>query len=441
MSLWEFYQTIDIENKGYLTVREFSFLLRKIGLDLDDVKIERLMRLIDINSDKRLAFTELESKLRQYGLKVKRQLELERVKWIDKGLRNLLIGLNTNLKLESFEEFFKKFDTDFDGYLTPEEFFNALGSLGKVLSNEQAERAANVFQTSTKDNRISIQKVIETLERMGDTAETKSDQYEIVSIGEESFHYIVINFEGISKLFLSLNELKKTYKDVINYITKNRKKVRGYLLMAFQNSANLLAKKIALTNDHLEKGMNLLMRVSNNFIVNDKMVKLIDPVHNVPAADREIVKERDYELERVQIAQIGDNAAFNVDYDSLSYLSPCIKLFKGFYFRTNVQTQIVFYDKNTLSIVCSDGNQFYKHLDFEIKLQSMLASRGDYIFKNLSKYEKKVGLDSSEKDVYLLNEFIDDTKWISLKDLIRENGGLLRIPFLTRTKAVIYIIK
>ncbi len=175
--------------------------------------------------------------------------------------------------------------------------------------------------------------------------------------------------------------------------------------------------------------------------MNDKFIKLLDPATNIQTVDKEVTREREFELERTQLNQIGDNASFNIEYESVNFVSPYIKTFNGYFFRTNSLIYISFYDKDTLSLVCTDGNQFYKHLDFELKLQNMLMVRGDYTFKYLAKYEKKVGLDSSEKDVYVLNEHIDTKKWISLKELIQENGGLLRIPFLTRTKAVIYIIK
>ena len=206
-----------------MTEREFSYLLRKAGLEIDDIKVEKLMRLIDLNADKRIAFSELETKLLQAGLTMKKQQEIERISWIDKGMKNLLLGLNANLKLEGYDEFFKKFDSDFDGYLTPEEFFNALKTFGKIISTEQAERVANIFQTSLSDNRISIQKIIVILNKMLDNSEAKAQQYEIASIGEEIFYYIVLNYEGINRLFLSLNDLRKNYKDVFNSLTKTRK--------------------------------------------------------------------------------------------------------------------------------------------------------------------------------------------------------------------------
>ncbi len=399
------------------------------------------MRLIDINADKKVAFSELETKLLQSGLRVKKEFETERVQLLDKGIKNLIIGLNSNLKLERYDEFFKKFDADYDGYLTPEEFFNALKSFGKIIANEQAERVANICQTSLSDNRISIEKIVGLLNEVISSSENKAQQNEIASIGEEIFYYIVVNFEGINKLFSSLNDLKKNFKDVFNYIAKNRKRIRGFSLFGLQNTTNYLSDKLSLTNEHLKKGMNLLLRVSNNFIVNDKFIKLLDPATNIQTVDKEVTREREFELERTQLNQIGDNASFNIEYESVNFVSPYIKTFNGYFFRTNSLIYISFYDKDTLSLVCTDGNQFYKHLDFELKLQNMLMVRGDYTFKYLAKYEKKVGLDSSEKDVYVLNEHIDTKKWISLKELIQENGGLLRIPFLTRTKAVIYIIK
>lgn len=76
-----------------------------------------------------------------------------------------------------------------------------------------------------------------------------------------------------------------------------------------------------------------------------------------------------------------------------------------------------------------------------MRVSKVIADSGDYMFQNYAKFEKRVGLEASEKEIYVINEYIDPAKWISLEDLIMQNGGLLRIPFLTRTKASIYIIK
>ena len=51
------------------------------------------------------------------------------------------------------------------------------------------------------------------------------------------------------------------------------------------------------------------------------------------------------------------------------------------------------------------------------------------------------GMESSDKNIIVINERVDENSSISMLNLINENGGLLRIPFLTKTNAVIYLIK
>lgn len=63
------------------------------------------------------------------------------------------------------------------------------------------------------------------------------------------------------------------------------------------------------------------------------------------------------------------------------------------------------------------------------------------IFKNLATYEKRIGIEASDKELYVINEAVDLENFKSLAQLISENGGLLRIPFLTKTNAVTTIVK
>ncbi len=92
-------------------------------------------------------------------------------------------------------------------------------------------------------------------------------------------------------------------------------------------------------------------------------------------------------------------------------------------------------------MVSADGNKFEKNLQFEIKLHNCLRNKGVCILENLAKYEKKLGVESTDKEIFVMNEMVDSSKYISLSELIQNVGGLLRIPFLTKTNAVSYIIK
>jgi hypothetical protein len=55
------------------------------------------------------------------------------------------------------------------------------------------------------------------------------------------------------------------------------------------------------------------------------------------------------------------------------------------------------------------------------------------MIKNLCLFEKRIGVEANDKEIYVLNELPSPKKYINLDDLIKQNGGLLRIPFLCKT--------
>lgn len=67
--------------------------------------------------------------------------------------------------------------------------------------------------------------------------------------------------------------------------------------------------------------------------------------------------------------------------------------------------------------------------------------KSNCIFENYAIFEKRIGVGAQDKELFVINELINEQKYISFDKLIKENGGLLRIPFLTKTSAITYIIK
>jgi hypothetical protein len=63
------------------------------------------------------------------------------------------------------------------------------------------------------------------------------------------------------------------------------------------------------------------------------------------------------------------------------------------------------------------------------------------IFLNIGKFEKKIGLAASDKEVYVVNELINQEEWISLDDFVERNGGILNIPLFYHTDAPLFIIR
>lgn len=63
------------------------------------------------------------------------------------------------------------------------------------------------------------------------------------------------------------------------------------------------------------------------------------------------------------------------------------------------------------------------------------------VFANIGKFEKKIGLAANDKEIYVINENIDQDQWISLEEFVDRNGGILNIPLFYHTDAPLFIIR
>lgn len=63
------------------------------------------------------------------------------------------------------------------------------------------------------------------------------------------------------------------------------------------------------------------------------------------------------------------------------------------------------------------------------------------VFPNIGKFEKKIGLAASDKEIYVINELIDEEEWISIDEFVERNGGILNIPLFYHTDAPLFIIR
>lgn len=63
------------------------------------------------------------------------------------------------------------------------------------------------------------------------------------------------------------------------------------------------------------------------------------------------------------------------------------------------------------------------------------------MFENIGIMEKQVGYNPLDKDIYVINEWIEESKFISLEELRKKNGGLLRIGVVNYSGTVVNIVK
>ena len=119
----------------------------------------------------------------------------------------------------------------------------------------------------------------------------------------------------------------------------------------------------------------------------------------------------------------------------------------------NQKVEVLIYPCEDLNFVSADGKTYKKHLQLELQVHRYLmgAQFEDElhhldpekmdIFGNIGKFEKKIGLAESDKEIYVVNENIEGEQWICLEEFVERNGGILNIPLFYHTDAPLFIIR
>jgi len=120
--------------------------------------------------------------------------------------------------------------------------------------------------------------------------------------------------------------------------------------------------------------------------------------------------------------------------------------------KSRKQVEVLIYPNDYLNFVSADGKVYARHLQLELQVHRYLMGahyddeedldpeRMD-VFPNFGKFEKKIGLAASDKEIFVVNELIDEDKWINLDDFVTKNGGILNIPLFYHTDAPLFIIR
>jgi len=89
-----------------------------------------------------------------------------------------------------------------------------------------------------------------------------------------------------------------------------------------------------------------------------------------------------------------------------------------------------------------DNDEFMNESeDEETKKQKTRKEANMDIFPNIGKFEKKIGLSATDKEIWVVNKAIDTDEWICLDDFVHQNGGILNIPLFYHTDAPLYVIR
>ena len=129
LSLVEVFDQIDMDQNGYIECDEFQNLLERLGFTVSEAHIFEIMRQMDENFDGRISYKELRDHIKSLGFNLSAADNPKGQSLVaKKGSKTLHALLNK----KPFEDYFKQFDEDHDGYLSPLEFRQSLLSIKGV---------------------------------------------------------------------------------------------------------------------------------------------------------------------------------------------------------------------------------------------------------------------------------------------------------------------
>ncbi|EAR94381.2 EF hand protein (macronuclear) [Tetrahymena thermophila SB210] len=457
ISLWDCFKFFDEEQKGYLTKQQFNDFLQKIGVRVEtETKLIQLMRVIDPKQfGESVHLSALESRLSKYGLHIHTKGQVEQIEWIDKPLTLSVVAMSKHLaKSQNLEDFFSEYDSDYDGFLTPNEFYNAfkyisqdMGVLDSAIQRLSHKLAS---QKSYHQGKIHIGdmceyllKLIHETELQMTVTQNQEDLYSnFISVDKPVFQHILLHFDGFSSVFNKLVNIKSSYLQMKKFLSGKKQKIRGFQLISKQNSLLDIHKIFNQIKESLKNGIYGLRRQAQEYI-NDQICQgSLDPEkNNYAVVDKQKIMGAQTELEITNYRILMDDGMFQKDEGSLRFFTPYIKYYSGFLIQNNYPVDIFVYTKDVLNFTCADGNNFVKILDFELKLHNVLQNKYSFMFKNIGVFLKRVGHELGDIEYMVMNEAIDPAEYISLYDLIQQNGGLFRIPVLVKLRSVTYLLK
>lgn len=441
-----------------------------MGFIITEEQVFELMRQMDDNFDGRISFAELKKHILKLGFPVDKALEtrneenesnsIQTFTWRDKALELIITAFQRKLKDDngpkgnmSYEDYLKKFDTDHDKNLSPQEFRMAMVSLKEQqLTQAQIDRVMHILiEEKKRMPMISIERV-GTFFRSYKAIDEEAAAQGTLLIDEDLFVYIVERYDGFSRLLDQFNAVEERSQ----YISRHTHEIGNRSMTLLSNQLNLdtIHRRAKAVNTLYESTLILLAGQANKIIRDEAQLCVLDPSYGI----NEIVGGAGHGQIGAVTVPTMENSTVDIDYNTVEYLPSGAQRLLGTLTKQRRKVEVLIYGKNDLIYVSADGSGFRRHLDFELRVHRSLMGVGYYdddeaqkelvsegqdgeIVPNIGKSETKMGLAASDTEIRVVNELIDADQWINLDDFVMQNGGILNVPLFYHTDAPLFIIR
>jgi serine/threonine protein kinase len=207
-------------------------------------------------------------------------------------------------------------------------------------------------------------------------------------------------------------------------------------------------RRTQAVNSLYESTLVLLAGEANRLIRDEAHLCVLDPTHGINT----IVNDTNVgALSAVSVPLI-ENSQFDIDYSTMEILPSGAQRYEGVMPKQRKKVEVLIYPNDYLNFVSTDGKVYKRHLQLELQVHRFLMG-AHYeddedldpekmdICPNVGQFEKKIGLAASDKEIYVVNELMDEEQWINLDDFVTKNGGILNIPLFYHTDAPLFIIR
>lgn len=449
--MFSVFQELDPTKRGFISPHQFVQLLQKTGVFLSSDAVEELLKILDFKSPDKIHFADLELKLQTHGLMLQTLSQPASFDFSDRLLRNFALRARKSDK--PLVELIKGFDENFDGFLSTKEFFKALKLSQRFedLAPCEFQRLAHIFASrlhrAHSSDCVEIARIDAFLEENQQAGLKDPDLY----LNVESFAYLLSHFDGFNRLDVLIQELRSKVRALAKM--NIAQKLRGLKLIGNKwASRRVVQSGMKSIEMSLDFAQNMVRGQLAIYINNETAVRLLNPVKDLSEAleltDRQAILNRLLLISHQKVRIFTDSSLFSYELPSKRKLSAYFSHYKGFSFEQSKPLDIIQYPKETLQLVCRDGRRFEEHLFAELRAQKVLTThdrnggfRTDILPEIVGVFEKKLGLEASQKELYVLLEVLPESEFFSLAEVVKITGGLLRVPFLSKTAALGLILR